>query len=169
MNGYYNTRYTVSDEMLELCQLDKGTLMSRSDWTREINKYISNNKLRNIENSRKINPDEKLIKLFKLTESDIQFLTYFNIHKYVKPHLIEVDKILVKPVYEEDDEETLKTDLLTIYVIYHTDDCDINIFTTNKSKIKELIKTLAKKYSCLECEFDVKKILEETNFDQSFN
>jgi chromatin remodeling complex protein RSC6 len=60
-----------------------GTLMSRTEVTRRINKYIRENNLRDKENYKKIFPDEKLKKLFKM-DDNIE-LTFYNIQKYISP------------------------------------------------------------------------------------
>jgi chromatin remodeling complex protein RSC6 len=60
-----------------------GTLMPRTEVTRRINRYIKENDLQDKENSRKINPDEKLKELFKM--DDTMQLTFFNIQKYISP------------------------------------------------------------------------------------
>ena len=76
----------ISDELASFLGKEKGCEMARTDVTREINKYIRANNLQDKENGRKINPDEPLRTLLKLTpESDI-VLTYFNLQRYMGPH-----------------------------------------------------------------------------------
>ena len=74
----------ISDELADFLGKEKGTMMARSDVTREINKYIRINDLQDKENKRYINPDDKLSNLFKLTDNEQ--LTYFNIQKYIGQH-----------------------------------------------------------------------------------
>jgi len=64
-----------------------GTELARTEVSRAINIYIQENGLRDYENDRKINPDEKLSNLLRLKEEDE--LTYFNLQKYLKPHFIK--------------------------------------------------------------------------------
>ena len=76
----------ISDELATFLGKEKGVEMARTDVTREINKYIRAHDLQDKENGRKINPDEPLRNLLKLTpESDI-VLTYFNLQRYMGPH-----------------------------------------------------------------------------------
>ena len=58
--------------------------MTRTDVTREFNKYIRTHKLQDKDNGRKINPNEKISALFKLKPDDE--LTYLNIQRYISPH-----------------------------------------------------------------------------------
>ena len=74
----------ISSELAAFLGKDAGSEMARTEVTREINKYIRANDLQDKENGRKINPDAKLTKLLKLTESDE--LTYFNLQRYMSPH-----------------------------------------------------------------------------------
>jgi acetylornithine deacetylase/succinyl-diaminopimelate desuccinylase-like protein len=62
----------------------KGTLIARTEVTREINSYIRSNKLQDPANGRKINPDAKLKKLLALKPTDE--LTYFNLQRYMSQH-----------------------------------------------------------------------------------
>lgn len=74
----------ISSELAAFLGKENGSEMARTEVTREINKYIRANDLQDKENGRKINPDAKLTKLLKLTESDE--LTYFNLQRYMSPH-----------------------------------------------------------------------------------
>jgi len=61
--------------------------MARTEVSKEINKYIQSNNLKDPANGRKINPDAKLSKLLKLNKNDE--LTYFNLQRYMKHHFIK--------------------------------------------------------------------------------
>ena len=74
----------ISDQLAEFLSKDKGTLIARTDVTREINAYIRANKLQDPANGRKINPDAKLKKLLTLKPTDE--LTYFNLQRYMSQH-----------------------------------------------------------------------------------
>jgi len=78
------TPFKISDELADFLGKEKGTMMSRSDITRDINKYIKLNNLQDMKNKRYINPDAKLSNLFKLNGDQ---LTYFNIQRYILPHV----------------------------------------------------------------------------------
>jgi chromatin remodeling complex protein RSC6 len=76
----------ISDELAMFLGKPIGTVMTRVDVSHELNAYIEANGLQNQENSRKINPDEKLRKILTLSEGDE--LTYFNLQRYMKHHFI---------------------------------------------------------------------------------
>ena len=74
----------ISDQLAEFLSKPKGSLIARTDVTREINAYIRANKLKDPDNGRKINPDSKLMDLLALKPTDE--LTYFNLHRYMSQH-----------------------------------------------------------------------------------
>jgi upstream activation factor subunit UAF30 len=74
----------ISDELAGFLKKDKGTMMARTDVTKEMTAYIRENSLQDKTNGRKILPDAKLKKLLKVTDSDE--LTYFNLQKFMSPH-----------------------------------------------------------------------------------
>jgi upstream activation factor subunit UAF30 len=82
----------ISEELAEFLGKDKGTEMARTAVTKEINQYIRENKLQDPSNGRKINPDQALSQLLKLTKDDE--LTYFNLQKYMSPHFAKAGKPL---------------------------------------------------------------------------
>jgi upstream activation factor subunit UAF30 len=82
----------ISDQLADFLGKDKGSLIARTDVTREINAYIRANKLQDPANGRKINPDSKLKKLLTLQPTDE--LTYFNLQRYMSQHFQKT----VKPV-----------------------------------------------------------------------
>ncbi len=81
----FTTPIVISNSLATFLGLEKGTKMTRTEVTREINKYIRINNLQDYANGRAINPDVRLSTLLKLTQSDK--LTYFNIQKFLTPHL----------------------------------------------------------------------------------
>jgi chromatin remodeling complex protein RSC6 len=74
----------ISDQLAEFLSKPKGSLIARTDVTREINAYIRANKLQDEKNGRKINPDAKLTTLLTLQPTDE--LTYFNLQRYMSQH-----------------------------------------------------------------------------------
>jgi len=74
----------ISDQLAEFLNRPKGSLIARTEVTREINTYIRANSLQDPANGRKINPDSKLKKLLLLKPTDE--LTYFNLQKYMSQH-----------------------------------------------------------------------------------
>jgi chromatin remodeling complex protein RSC6 len=82
----------ITDELATFLGMTHGTLLARTEVSKEINRYIRENSLQDKENGRKIIPDAKLTTLLKIKEGDE--LTYFNLQKFMKHHFIKE----VKPV-----------------------------------------------------------------------
>ena len=74
----------ISNELAAFLGKPEGSVLARTEVTREVNAYIRDHKLQDKDNGRKINPDAKLLKLLKLEPGDD--LTYFNIQKYIGAH-----------------------------------------------------------------------------------
>jgi len=79
--------FLISDELAEFLGKAIGSEIPRTVVNKEINAYISAHRLQDPTNGRKINPDEKLRKLLRITQEDE--LTYFNLQKYMKHHFIK--------------------------------------------------------------------------------
>jgi chromatin remodeling complex protein RSC6 len=78
----------ISDELAMFLGKPLGTEMTRVHVNKELNAYIKDNDLQDKENSRKINPDEKLSNLLRLKEDEEDKLTYFTLQRYLKQHFI---------------------------------------------------------------------------------
>ena len=74
----------ITNELADFLGKEHGTLMARTDVTKQMTAYIRKNNLQDKANGRIILPDAKLQKLLKITKSDS--LTYFNLQKYMSPH-----------------------------------------------------------------------------------
>lgn len=74
----------ISEELASFLKKPSGTLMARTEVTKEINAYIRANSLQDKTNGRKIIPDAPLTKLLKIAKTDE--LTYFNLQKYMSHH-----------------------------------------------------------------------------------
>ena len=74
----------ITNELADFLGKEHGTLMARTDVTKQMTAYIRANSLQDKKNGRIILPDTKLRKLLKLTDADA--LTYFNLQKYMSPH-----------------------------------------------------------------------------------
>lgn len=74
----------ISNELAAFLGKPEGSVLARTEVTREVNAYIRAQKLQDKDNGRKINPDAKLLKLLKLKKGDE--LTYFNLQKYMAGH-----------------------------------------------------------------------------------
>ena len=77
----------ISDELATFLGVDVGTLMARTQVSKEINKYINANNLKESTNGRLINPDANLVKLLKMEPGEV--LSYFNLQRYMKHHFIK--------------------------------------------------------------------------------
>lgn len=74
----------ISTELASFLGKPHGTEMARTDVTREINFYIKEHKLQDVNNGRKIIPDKKLNALLNVKKGEE--LTYFNLQRYMSPH-----------------------------------------------------------------------------------
>ena len=75
----------VSDELCSFMNVEKGSLVSRTNVTKRLTEYISEKKLQNPENKRQIIPDAVLSSLLGEPAKDI-YLTHFTIQKYMNHH-----------------------------------------------------------------------------------
>jgi len=80
----------ISNELAAFLKVKPGTEMARTDVTKAINTYVTENGLKNKTNGRIIEPDNALSKLLKLNKGDE--LTYFNLQKYMTPHFAKQNK-----------------------------------------------------------------------------
>jgi len=76
----------ISDQLARFLGVPLGTRISRIDVSKKINRYIELHGLQDRENDRKINPDENLRNLLRITSRDE--VTYFNLQRYMKHHFI---------------------------------------------------------------------------------
>jgi upstream activation factor subunit UAF30 len=74
----------ISGELADFLGKEHGSLMARTEVTKQMTEYIRTHSLQDKKNGRVILPDAKLRKLLKLTDKDA--LTYFNLQKYMSPH-----------------------------------------------------------------------------------
>lgn len=74
----------VTKELCEFMNKAEGTEIARTEVTRALVAYIKENKLENVNNSKIIQPDDKLKNLLGLENGNE--LTYFNIQKYMNKH-----------------------------------------------------------------------------------
>jgi chromatin remodeling complex protein RSC6 len=78
---------TLSDDLCEFMECEKGTKRARTQITKYLNLYIDENNLKNPENKRIIVPDAKLRKLLGDEIEGVE-LTYFTIQKYMNKHFV---------------------------------------------------------------------------------
>lgn len=78
----------VSEELCHFMKVVPGTLVSRTNVTKQLTHYISENKLQNVDNKRQILPDAVLSSLLGDAAKDA-YLTHFTIQKYMNHHFIK--------------------------------------------------------------------------------
>uniref|UniRef100_A0A6C0HAZ7 DM2 domain-containing protein n=1 Tax=viral metagenome TaxID=1070528 RepID=A0A6C0HAZ7_9ZZZZ len=78
---------TLSDDLCDFMDCEKGTKRARTQITKYLNLYIDENNLKNPENKRIIVPDAKLRKLLGDEIEGVE-LTYFTIQKYMNKHFV---------------------------------------------------------------------------------
>jgi chromatin remodeling complex protein RSC6 len=80
----------ISEELATFLGKEPGTLMARTDVTKQITAYIRSNSLQDKANGRLILADDKLKKLLNYDEKTItdpaQHLSYFNLQRYLSGH-----------------------------------------------------------------------------------
>jgi upstream activation factor subunit UAF30 len=88
-NNGFNRKQKVTDKLRDFLGLKKGELVSRSEVTKAINKYITDKGLKHPDNGRVLVMDDKLRDL--LQPGDVQ-VTYLNLQKFLSPHYVKEDK-----------------------------------------------------------------------------
>ena len=78
----------VSDELCNFMKKSPGTKVSRTETTSFLIKYIKDNNLQNLDNKKKIIPDETLKKLFKLDDNIDYDVHFFNLQTFINHHFI---------------------------------------------------------------------------------
>lgn len=73
----------ISDELAVFFGRELGSLMARTEVSKQIHDYVMQQKLQNSANRRIIHPDAKLKQLLNVNNDE---LTYFNLQKYLKFH-----------------------------------------------------------------------------------
>ena len=86
-NNGFNRKQDVTPKLREFLGLPEGELISRSEVTKFINKYITEQGLKHPENGRQIILDDKLRELLSPPEGVV--VTYLNLQKYLSPHYLK--------------------------------------------------------------------------------
>jgi upstream activation factor subunit UAF30 len=86
-NNGFNREQQISEELRAFLGLPEGQLVSRSQVTRSVNKYVKDNGLKHPDNGRVLILDQKLKDLLK-PPKDVE-ITYLNLQKYLSPHYIK--------------------------------------------------------------------------------
>jgi upstream activation factor subunit UAF30 len=88
-NNGFNREQKISEDLRKFLGLPEGQLVSRSQVTRAVNKYVKDNGLKHPDNGRVLVLDQKLKDLLKPPEG-VQ-VTYLNLQKYLSPHYSKVE------------------------------------------------------------------------------
>lgn len=94
-NNGFNRPMNVSDKLRVFLNLAADEQISRSEVTRRINTYVTDNGLKHPENGRVIILDDKLTDLLS-PPTGLQ-ITFLNIQKYLSPHYIKATPEPVVP------------------------------------------------------------------------
>ena len=86
-NNGFNRKQEVTPKLREFLALPEGEFISRSEVTKAINKYITENGLKHPDNGRQLVLDEKLKDLLQPPEGVT--VTYLNLQKYLSPHYVK--------------------------------------------------------------------------------
>jgi chromatin remodeling complex protein RSC6 len=89
-NNGFNRKQDVSPKLRTFLELPEGELISRSEVTKTINKYITEKGLKHPDNGRQIILDDKLRDLLA-PPADVQ-VTYLNLQKYLSPHYVKKEE-----------------------------------------------------------------------------
>jgi chromatin remodeling complex protein RSC6 len=79
----------ITDELAHFLGKEVGSELARTEVSKEINRYVKANDLKDKTNGRIIIADQNLSNLLRLSPGDQ--LTYFNLQRYLKHHFIKAD------------------------------------------------------------------------------
>ena len=86
-NNGFNRKQEITPKLKEFLGLPDGELISRSEVTKFVNKYITDKGLKHPENGRQIILDDTLRDLLA-PPADVQ-VTYLNLQRYLSPHYVK--------------------------------------------------------------------------------
>lgn len=89
MNNGFNRKQAISEKLRAFLDLPQGELVSRSTVTKAINKYVTDNGLKNPDNGRILILDDKLRNLLE-PPADVE-ITFLNLQRYLSPHYTKVE------------------------------------------------------------------------------
>ena len=82
----FRQKIKISPELANFCNWNVGSLHSRVEVTKHICDYIREHNLQNPEDRRQIFLDRPLKELFNC---DKEYVTYYSLQTYIKPHYVE--------------------------------------------------------------------------------
>jgi upstream activation factor subunit UAF30 len=86
-NNGFNRKQEITPKLREFLGLPDQELISRSEVTKFINKYITDKGLKHPDNGRQLILDDKLKELLQ-PPADVT-VTYLNLQKYLSPHYVK--------------------------------------------------------------------------------
>jgi chromatin remodeling complex protein RSC6 len=86
-NNGFNRKQEITPKLREFLGLPEGELISRSEVTKFINKYITDAGLKHPDNGRQLILDDKLKELLQ-PPAEVT-VTYLNLQKYLSPHYVK--------------------------------------------------------------------------------
>jgi upstream activation factor subunit UAF30 len=86
-NNGFNRKQKISDKLRAFLGAEPDAMVSRSEVTKFINKYITEKGLKHPENGRVLVLDDKLRDLLQ-PPADVT-VTYLNLQKYLSPHYVK--------------------------------------------------------------------------------
>ena len=89
LNNGFNRKQAISEKLRAFLDLPQGELVSRSTVTKAINKYVTDNGLKNPDNGRILILDDKLRNLLE-PPADVE-ITFLNLQRYLSPHYTKVE------------------------------------------------------------------------------
>ena len=88
-NNGFNRKQKVTDKLRDFLGLGPDDLVSRSEVTKAINRYIIEKGLKHPENGRVLVMDDKLRDLLQPGDTQV---TYLNLQKFLSPHYVKDNK-----------------------------------------------------------------------------
>ena len=88
-NNGFNRKQEITPKLREFLALPEAELISRSEVTKFVNKYIIDKGLKHPDNGRVLVMDDKLKNLLEPGDTQV---TYLNLQKFLSPHYIKEDK-----------------------------------------------------------------------------
>ena len=90
-NNGFNRKQEITPKLREFLGLPQDELISRSEVTKFINKYITEKGLKHPDNGRQLILDDKLKELLQ-PPADV-IVTYLNLQKYLSPHYVKKEPV----------------------------------------------------------------------------
>jgi|TARA_R110001606_G_scaffold53977_1_gene132630 chromatin remodeling complex protein RSC6 len=90
-NNGFNRKQEITPKLREFLGLPTEELISRSEVTKFINKYITEKGLKHPDNGRQLILDDKLKELLQ-PPADV-IVTYLNLQKYLSPHYVKKEPV----------------------------------------------------------------------------